>query len=60
MATRIERNSRRILSRLKKEGWGVVSVEGSHHKLKHAGNCDPLSFIKNCHKQRSGNGEQAD
>ena len=31
----IERNSRKIMARLKQEGWSVVSVEGSHHKLRH-------------------------
>jgi predicted RNA binding protein YcfA (HicA-like mRNA interferase family) len=30
----LERNSRRILQRLKAEGWVVASIEGSHHKLK--------------------------
>ncbi len=31
----VERNSRRILARLHDEGWRLVSVEGSHHKLRH-------------------------
>lgn len=31
----IERNSRKIIKRLKDEGWDVVSIEGSHHKLRH-------------------------
>lgn len=31
----IERNSRKILRRLRKEGWVVVNIEGSHHKLSH-------------------------
>lgn len=31
----IERSSRRILERLKQEGWSVVNIEGSHHKLAH-------------------------
>ncbi len=30
----LEKNSRKILSRLKSEGWQLVSIEGSHHKLK--------------------------
>lgn len=30
----LERNSRRILSRLRDEGWVLVSIEGSHHKLR--------------------------
>ena len=32
----LERNSRKILARLKSEGWLVVNIEGSHHKLRHA------------------------
>ena len=32
---RVERNSREILARLRKEGWEIVNVEGSHHKLRH-------------------------
>lgn len=28
-----ERNSRKIISRLQAEGWILVSVRGSHHKL---------------------------
>lgn len=31
----IERNSRKILARLHREGWLLVGVEGSHHKLRH-------------------------
>jgi len=34
--TPIERNSRKVIARLKQEGWRVVSIEGSHHKLAHA------------------------
>lgn len=30
----VERNSKKILQRLKADGWVVVSIEGSHHKLK--------------------------
>ena len=45
MATGIERNSRRILARLKKEGWVVVSVEGSQHKLKHAAFPYPIILV---------------
>jgi predicted RNA binding protein YcfA (HicA-like mRNA interferase family) len=33
--TAIERDSRKIMARLKREGWSVVSIEGSHHKLAH-------------------------
>jgi len=32
----IERNSRKILARLEREGWQLVSVQGSHHKFRHA------------------------
>lgn len=31
----LERNSRKIISRLKREGWEHVATEGSHHKLRH-------------------------
>lgn len=31
----IERNSRKIVSRLKKDGWSCVRVSGSHHIFKH-------------------------
>ncbi|CAD7049390.1 YcfA family protein [Pseudorhizobium banfieldiae] len=30
----MERNSQKILSRLKREGFELVSVKGSHHKLR--------------------------
>jgi predicted RNA binding protein YcfA (HicA-like mRNA interferase family) len=30
----LERNSRKILARLKHDGWLLVSTEGSHHKLR--------------------------
>jgi predicted RNA binding protein YcfA (HicA-like mRNA interferase family) len=29
------RNSRQIIARLKKEGWVLVNVRGSHHQFKH-------------------------
>ena len=29
----LARNSRSILRRLEREGWVVVSIQGSHHKL---------------------------
>ena len=32
----LERNSRKILARLQREGWELVKAEGSHHKLLHA------------------------
>lgn len=28
-------NSREIIKRLKKDGWYLVNVKGSHHKFKH-------------------------
>lgn len=31
----LERNSREILARLKRDGWEEVSQKGSHVKLKH-------------------------
>jgi predicted RNA binding protein YcfA (HicA-like mRNA interferase family) len=31
----VQRNSRKIMARLKQEGWRVVNIEGSHHKLAH-------------------------
>lgn len=33
----IERNSRKILGRLRSEGWLDAGVTGSHHKLRHPG-----------------------
>lgn len=30
----MERNSRRIVARLRKEGWTFVSASGSHHKFR--------------------------
>lgn len=30
----VERNSSRIISRLLREGWKLVGVKGSHHKLR--------------------------
>ena len=36
MAKAIERNSRKILQRLESDGWKVVSIAGSHHKLKNS------------------------
>lgn len=32
---KVERNSRKIIKRLKKEGWAFVKAEGSHHKYAH-------------------------
>jgi predicted RNA binding protein YcfA (HicA-like mRNA interferase family) len=31
---KLERNSRKIVQRLKREGFELVSVEGSHHKFR--------------------------
>jgi predicted RNA binding protein YcfA (HicA-like mRNA interferase family) len=31
----LERNSRKIMARLKKDGWTLVKAEGSHHKFRH-------------------------
>lgn len=45
MATKVDRNSRRILARLRKEGWVVVSVEGSHHKLRHEAFAYPIILV---------------
>jgi predicted RNA binding protein YcfA (HicA-like mRNA interferase family) len=33
----LERDSKKILARLKKEGWTVERVKGSHHQLKRPG-----------------------
>ena len=30
----VERNSQKIIARLKREGFEVVSIKGSHHKLR--------------------------
>jgi predicted RNA binding protein YcfA (HicA-like mRNA interferase family) len=43
--TPLERNSRRILQRLKADGWVVVSIEGSHHKLKHKSFSYPIILV---------------
>lgn len=34
---RLERDSRKILTRLKKEHWKLLRVKGSHHQLKRPG-----------------------
>ena len=31
----LERDSKKILARLKREGWIVDRIKGSHHQLKH-------------------------
>ncbi|MGM1584257.1 type II toxin-antitoxin system HicA family toxin [Bacillus cereus group sp. BceL221] len=28
-------SSREVITRLKKEGWFIVNIEGSHHQFKH-------------------------
>lgn len=37
IAGRFERDSRKILKRLRDEGYELVSVRGSHHKLRKGG-----------------------
>ena len=39
----LERNSRKIMARLKSDGWREVSCEGSHHKMRHP--CKPFPII---------------
>ncbi len=41
----IERNSRRILQRLQRDGWKVVHSNGSHHKLKHPAFKYPIILV---------------
>ena len=41
----IERNSRKILQRLEKEGWGIESIKGSHHKLRHPDFAYPIILV---------------
>jgi len=36
-------DSRKILQRLKKEGWTVIRIAGSHHVLQHPGR--PYSIV---------------
>lgn len=38
----LERNSRKIMARLKREGWTEVSCEGSHHKMRHPDKTFPI------------------
>lgn len=55
-------NSREIISRLKREGWELVNVRGSHHQYKHPQNKNkitvphpkkdlPKGTLKNIYKQ---------
>nr|WP_246713362.1 MULTISPECIES: type II toxin-antitoxin system HicA family toxin [Rhizobium] len=34
MGRSVERNSQKIIARLKREGFEIVSIKGSHHKLR--------------------------
>lgn len=36
---KIERSSRKIIRRLKKEGWELARVTGSHHQFERDGAC---------------------
>jgi len=38
MPMHVERDSRKILARLRREGWIDAGARGSHHKLKNPGN----------------------
>ena len=35
MSQVLERNSRKILTRLLREGWEPTGISGSHHKFRH-------------------------
>ncbi len=35
MSAVLERNSRKILARLLREGWEQTGISGSHHKFRH-------------------------
>lgn len=41
----LERNSRRILQRLAKDGWVIESIKGSHHKLRHPDFAYPIILV---------------
>ena len=41
----IQLNSKKILQRLKADGWVVVSIEGSHHKLKNKAFNYPIILV---------------
>ena len=45
VAIKIERNSRKLMARLKKDGWVVVSVNGDHYKLKHKKFKHPIILV---------------
>lgn len=40
----MERDSKKLMKRLKKEGWVVVRVSGSHHILTHPDFAHPISL----------------
>jgi predicted RNA binding protein YcfA (HicA-like mRNA interferase family) len=39
----LERSSRKIIARLKKEGWVLLRIEGSHHQFMHEGDSKILT-----------------
>jgi predicted RNA binding protein YcfA (HicA-like mRNA interferase family) len=55
-------NSRQIITRLKKEGWILVHIKGSHHQYKHPDNAGrvtvphpekdlPIGTVRNIYRQ---------
>lgn len=40
----VERDSKKIMKRLKGEGWAVIRVSGSHHILIHPDHAFPISL----------------
>ena len=36
-------NSREVISRLKKEGWELVNIRGSHHQYKHSSKANKIT-----------------
>jgi len=40
----MERDSKKIMKRLKKEGWTVARINGSHHILTHPDHDAPISL----------------
>ncbi|KAB2918544.1 MAG: addiction module toxin, HicA family [Hyphomicrobiaceae bacterium] len=38
----MERNSRKLMRLLEKDGWAVVRIKGSHHTLKKPGATHPI------------------
>ncbi len=41
----LERNSRKILQRLERDGWVIESIKGSHHKLRHPDFAYPIILV---------------